>query len=183
MVLPPAFLMRGAYLGIRLLELTPELRTHFGVATDAGVLVSRVEKGSPAEKAGLKAGDIVTSIDGEKVASGWDIGRVVRPKKSGEQIRIDYVRDGARKQALAAVTERERSRVDVGRVLIDEDGPNGQRIVVDGVGDAMVKLEKYFDSPEWKAKVESMQDCSRVQVRVKDLEKRLQELEKKLNEK
>ncbi|HEY0513278.1 MAG TPA: PDZ domain-containing protein, partial [Thermoanaerobaculia bacterium] len=66
-------LVRRGYLGIGLTELTPELRTHFGVPEEAGVMVSKVEPGSPAEKAGIKVGDILTRVDGNAIKSSWDI--------------------------------------------------------------------------------------------------------------
>src|SRR5688500_12390489 len=46
--------VRRGYLGVGLTEMTPELRAHFGVPEEAGVMVSSVEDGSPADKAGLK---------------------------------------------------------------------------------------------------------------------------------
>src|SRR5215475_13923485 len=66
-------MVRRGYLGTALMDLTPELRTHFGVPEEAGVMVSRVESGSPAEKAGLKVGDILTRVDGAAVKSSWDV--------------------------------------------------------------------------------------------------------------
>ena len=58
----------------------------------------------------------------------------------------------------------------------------GQVTIPREIREAVKDIEKYFNSPEWKAKVESL-DCSKVQTRVKDLEKRLADLEKRLNEK
>ena len=48
-------MVRRGYLGVGLTELTPELRTHFGVPEESGVMVSKVEPGSPAEKAGSRS--------------------------------------------------------------------------------------------------------------------------------
>ena len=49
----------GKVLGVGLTDLTPELREHFGVGGDAGVMISRVVEDSPAAKAGLRVGDII----------------------------------------------------------------------------------------------------------------------------
>ena len=54
------------YLGIGLTDLTPELRAHFGVPEASGVMVSKVEPGSPAEKAGLQPKDRIRRIDAQK---------------------------------------------------------------------------------------------------------------------
>ena len=76
----------GGYIGIRPLEMTPELRTHFGAPKESGVFVGTVEKDSPAAKAGLQVGDIVTSADGEKVDRKRDLVRTIRRKKEGDTV-------------------------------------------------------------------------------------------------
>src|SRR5687768_4011062 len=55
---------KRAFLGVSLVDLTPELREHYGTDKNAGILVGSVEEGGPADKAGVKVGDIITSIDG-----------------------------------------------------------------------------------------------------------------------
>src|SRR5947199_8232817 len=65
-------MMRRGYLGVALTELSPELRTHFGVAGDAGVGVGQGEAGSPAEKAGSRVGGSVSRGDGTAVESSRD---------------------------------------------------------------------------------------------------------------
>ncbi len=57
----------GARLGVKVQEMSTELRTYFGAPDDAGVLVNSVVKESPAEKAGVKPGDVITEVDGKKV--------------------------------------------------------------------------------------------------------------------
>ncbi len=70
--------LRGR-LGVQLNELTPQLAEYFG-ATDGGVLVTSVTPDSPAEKAGLKAGDVITSIDGDRVRRTEDVIDELRDK-------------------------------------------------------------------------------------------------------
>jgi S1-C subfamily serine protease len=77
-------------LGVQIESLTPQLAEYFG-ASDGGVLVSGVTDGSPAEKAGLKAGDVITAIDGNRVRDYNDLISELRGK-SGE-ISIGIVRD------------------------------------------------------------------------------------------
>src|SRR5688572_28068188 len=57
----------GARLGVKVQEMSEELRDYFGAPDDAGVLVNSVVKDSPAEKAGIKPGDVITEVDGKKV--------------------------------------------------------------------------------------------------------------------
>jgi len=81
---------------------------------EAGVFVGTVEKDSPAAKAGLQVGDIVTSADGEKVERKKDLVRTIRRKKEGDTVKIELVRDRAAKTLTVTVAEREDSRVRVG---------------------------------------------------------------------
>ena len=77
-------------LGVRIESLSPQLADYFGVK-DGGVLVSSVTKDSPAEKAGLKAGDVITSVDGDRVRDSAALMNELRDK-SGE-VSVGIVRD------------------------------------------------------------------------------------------
>ena len=164
---------RRGFLGVQMLELTPELREHFRVPKDAGVLVSRVVADSPAAKAGLRAGDIITAVEGNRVDSPSEVARAVRDRKDGESVRIDYSRDGVAGTTRAAIQQQMRKEVD----LRDLD------IQIPEVGR---QLTEYFNSPEWKAKLEQLQqmpDCGDMQRRMRDLETKVNDLQKRLKEK
>jgi len=155
----------GGFLGVRLVEMTPELREHFGVSRDAGVLVGSVEKDSPAEKAGVKVGDIVTAADGTPVSSARDLSRAVRHRKAGDTMKLDLSRDRAARQLSVTVAERPGHEVHVGDL-----GPMIQkrlRVYTDGD----------FDAP---MVVGPMHDMGRVRERLDEIERRLKDLEKKL---
>jgi len=118
----------GTYLGIGLTELTAELRTHFGAPEGTGVLVSKVLDDSPAWRAGLQAGDVVTRIDGEPVASGAALARAVRSHQAGETVGVEVVRDGRLETFNATVEKQAGKRVEIRRLggphldLCGEDG-------------------------------------------------------------
>lgn len=97
----------GGFLGVQLAELTPELRAHFGVPEDAGVMVSKVIDDSPAAKAGLLVGDIITAVEGERVGSGNQLGGSVRSRKEGDVVLLEVWRDGSMHNLTATVTERQ----------------------------------------------------------------------------
>jgi serine protease Do len=75
----------------------------------AGVIVSAVTPGAPAEKAGLKSGDIIISLDGRPIKDGDDLVAEVASRHPGSSIRIGYIRDG--KESSASVTIGDRDKV------------------------------------------------------------------------
>jgi membrane-associated protease RseP (regulator of RpoE activity) len=78
-------------IGVSTQTLTKQLADYFGVK-DGGVLITSVSDNSPAAKAGLKAGDVITAIDGEKVSSPGDISRGLSKKDTGD-VSLTIVRD------------------------------------------------------------------------------------------
>ena len=89
----PLVWMLGANrrIGVSTQSLSKQLADYFGVK-DGGVLITSVSDNSPAAKAGLKAGDVITAIDGEKVTSPGDITRVLGKKETGD-VSLTVVRD------------------------------------------------------------------------------------------
>lgn len=176
---------KRGFIGVSLVDLTGDLRSYFGVAEDTGVLVSEAVKGSPAEKAGIRAGDVIVSVDGKNVDSSRDIGEIIRGMKKGDTAKIDVRRKGTAQQFLVTVDERELKRFDV-----ELYGRHGRRIH-DGdfkvfdldpeTRGAIGNLHEYFESPEWKARIESFRNCDQFEKKIDDLEKRLKELEKRIS--
>ena len=71
-------------IGINGVELTKQLADYFGVTSGKGVLVTAVTDDGPAAKAGLKAGDVITAVDGEEISSPDELSELVRRKKDGD---------------------------------------------------------------------------------------------------
>jgi len=74
-----------------------------------GVLVQEITPGGPAEKAGIKAGDIISTIDGRPIKDGDDLVNEIASRRPGSSVRLGYLRDG--KQADATVTIGDREKV------------------------------------------------------------------------
>jgi serine protease Do len=87
----PGMLTPRSRLGVQVDDLSPQLAEYFGVK-DGGVLVSSVTAGSTAEKAGVKAGDVITSINGDRVRNYNDLREGLRDAPSGD-ITIGVTRD------------------------------------------------------------------------------------------
>lgn len=98
----------GGFLGVELVDLTPELRSHFGVPEDAGVMIGRVVDDSPAWRAGLRVGDVISGVAGVTVGTARDLAREVRGR-GGETAVLEVWRDGAVEQIDVTLEAREGS--------------------------------------------------------------------------
>jgi serine protease Do len=79
-------------IGVSTTQLTKQLAEYFGVADGKGVLVTSVGDDSPAAKAGIRAGDVITAVDGEKIEAAGDLSRALGKKKEGD-VTLTIVRD------------------------------------------------------------------------------------------
>jgi S1-C subfamily serine protease len=79
------------YMGILPQTLTPGLAAQFNLTTDTGILIREVGPGTPAEKAGWKAGDILTEMDGTKLSSIADLQQVLNRHKPGDTVQATIV--------------------------------------------------------------------------------------------
>ncbi|HSJ32316.1 MAG TPA: trypsin-like peptidase domain-containing protein [Longimicrobiales bacterium] len=85
------------YLGIRHVGLYPELVRQFRLPAEEGILVVDVERGAPADRAGLRQGDIITQIGDVEIEDEGDLRRVLRNTKPGRTVRVTGLRaDGSR---------------------------------------------------------------------------------------
>lgn len=74
----------GRRIGVSTMELSKQLADYFGIADGRGVLVTSVSEDGPAAKSGVKAGDVITAVDGEAVDSPGDVARIINRKKEGD---------------------------------------------------------------------------------------------------
>ena len=97
----------GGFLGVGLAPLTSELRAHFGVPEDLGVMVSKVEADSPAARAGIEVGDIITRVGGDDVGSASALAHNVRRREEGETVDLEVWRDGRVEMLSATLAARQ----------------------------------------------------------------------------
>lgn len=163
---------RGGFLGVRLIEITDELRAHYGAPRDAGVLVAEVEAGSPAARAGIEVGDVLTSVDGRGVSSTWDVSRGVRRKKAGETVEVELVRGRGSRKVTVTLDERKAREhtIDLG----DTRDRLRRHAWVWKDGDG----EFNFQMPRFK--IENLEELPSLRDRLEELEKRVKDLEKRL---
>jgi membrane-associated protease RseP (regulator of RpoE activity) len=108
---PAASTMRKGRLGVVVLPISEQLRAKLGAARDRGVLVDAVQPDSPAAKAGLRVGDVITAVDGAAVQSAGDIMQAMADRKKGDTLKLSVVRDG--------------KPLDLNAVLVTEAAPRG----------------------------------------------------------
>ena len=137
-----------------------DLARALGLDHPQGALVEQVESGGPAEKAGLKSGDVIVAVDGQNIAHSEDLPRTVAPHKPGSRLRVTVLRDRQTRDidvTLAALVDEHAdatgdtarrgaapgaaSTSSLGLQIADEDG----HVVVEGVapdGPAQGKLRR-----------------------------------------
>ncbi len=170
-------LASGGYLGVVLQNMPDQLRGYFGAPPEKGLLVGSVEKDSPADKAGLRAGDVLLSIDGQPADSSRSVGWVIRSRKQGEQVRLEILRSGVSQTLFATLTERKRPET---RFLFPHNDKDFEGRILRVRPEGLDKLQEYLQSPEWREQVERSRNCDELRTRVRELEQRLKDLEKQL---
>ncbi|GAB1393281.1 DegQ family serine endoprotease [Rhodocyclaceae bacterium] len=92
-------------IGVTIQEVSKELAESFGLPKPQGALVALVEKGSPADKAGLEAGDVILEFNGKPVVQSSDLPRMVGNTKPGSKAKLAIWRGGASKELSLTVGE------------------------------------------------------------------------------
>jgi len=98
-------------IGVQIAPVTKEVAESIGLGKAQGVLVRGVEEGSPAEKAGIEAGDIITRFDGKPIEKPADLPRAVGNTKPGSQVAMTVFRRGVTKDLKVTVAEIEPEKV------------------------------------------------------------------------
>jgi len=80
-----------------------------------GVLVQQVEPGQPADKAGIKAGDVIVTIDGRSIKDGDDLVNEIASRRPGSSIRVGYLRDGKQSDTTVTIGDRDKVFADMGK--------------------------------------------------------------------
>jgi serine protease Do len=92
-------------IGVQIDQVTKEVAESIGLGKPQGALIRGVEEGSPAEKAGIEAGDIITRFDGKAIDKASDLPRLVGNTKPGSRVNVTVFRRGASKDLNITVAE------------------------------------------------------------------------------
>ena len=103
--------IRG-WLGVSIQDLTPELAESLGFKGTVGALISGVESGSPADKAGFKRGDLVMALDGKKIEDSTSLRNMISSSAPGTQLEATVIRDGKEKTISMTLAEYQEKKVE-----------------------------------------------------------------------
>ena len=95
------------WLGVYIQRLTPEMAESLSLGNRKGALVSDVTKDGPAEKAGVKSGDVIVSYDGKEVVNEHDLPQMVATTKPGKKVTVVVIRDGKEVRIPVTIAEME----------------------------------------------------------------------------
>ena len=113
-------------IGVQIAPVTKDVAESIGLGKAQGVLVRGVEEGSPAEKAGIEAGDIITRFDGKAIDKPADLPRAVGNTKPGSKVSISIFRRGSVKELSITVAEIEAEKAVASTPDAKVPAPTGQ---------------------------------------------------------
>jgi serine protease Do len=93
------------WLGVEVTTVTSTIQRYYNLSVSAGVLITSVTSGSPANKAGLRAGDVITKIDNEDISTAAELISAVSSHQIGDQVEIVYYRGNVQQVATATLEE------------------------------------------------------------------------------
>ncbi|MHB8745645.1 MAG: DegQ family serine endoprotease [Gammaproteobacteria bacterium] len=148
--------VRRGQLGVTAQDLTPDLAKAFNIQAESGTVVAEVAPGSPAATAGLKAGDVIMSVNDRPVRSSAAVRNIIGMMRIGQQVKMEILRDGNTKKVITATIAEPHTTVLDGKQLqprlagalyanIDEGSPLYGRVT----GVLVTKVRP--GGPAWRA--------------------------------
>jgi serine protease Do/serine protease DegQ len=103
--------VKRGVLGVNIVTLTPDVAQNLGIADAQGALVSQVVEGSAAEKAGVRAGDVITAVNNRTVKTGAELRNAIGLLRVGDKVEITLLREGKPRRVTANVGTQESGAV------------------------------------------------------------------------
>jgi serine protease Do len=123
--------VQRGYIGVALRDVDPDLQAPLGLPQTSGALVQDVTAGSPAERAGLKPYDLITSVDAQDVATNDALIREISARAPGSTAKLEVIRDGRPREVIVKLAERRAARDAADR---PEPARNSDRLQPDSIG-------------------------------------------------
>jgi serine protease Do len=157
----------GSRIGVKVQDLTEQLGNYFGVGDGEGALITEVEKNMPAERAGLKAGDVIVEVDGEEIDDTEDLMDIISDKEEGDKVKIKVIRNRTTKSFEVGVEEGEEWS------SFDFSGLKKLKILPEKLHSPEIFLEKEYSSELEEAMEELREE-------LEELKEELEELREKI---
>ena len=175
----------SSVLGVQTESLTRQLGDYFGVRDGEGVLVRSVEKNSAAEKAGLKAGDVIVKAGNEKLTDRSDLSHILRSHRTGGKMTLVVMRE--KHEQTLTVTLPDRGSRDSSFLNLDSDElqaslANVQDMAQDLDTDQFMSLAESMDSLKGNLALMDMAGQGRKLLESPEIQKALQEAQKALQD-
>ncbi len=168
--------LSSSYIGVGLLEMSDQLAEALG-ASEGGALINEVENGSPAEKAGLLAGDIIVEVDHKRINDNDDVRRAIQKKKDGEVATIRVMRGRNEDKTVDVTVESNDTWSGVGapRRFHMAPGYSGSFEWQDDLHENLGELKRNLgeNSDEWR---------EQLQEQMKELREQMKELREQLRD-
>lgn len=157
----------GSRIGVKVQDLTEQLGNYFGVEDGEGALITEVEGDMPAERAGLKAGDVIVEVDGEEIDDTEDLMGIISDKEEGDKVKIKVIRNRKPESFVVEVEEEEEWS------SFDFSGLKELKILPEKLHSTKIFLEKEFSS-ELEEEMEELRED------LEELKEELEELREKI---
>jgi serine protease Do len=151
------------WLGVQIRDLDESLAAYYKMKPFSGVYVENVVPGDPADRAGIRSGDIITSVDGQPVTSGRELAGLVASIPVGQKTRITYTRDGKKKTISVKIAKQSEEKVqmasnksssdDLGLQVTDLSSEKARQFGLDEDENGVLVIEVASDSRADKAGV------------------------------
>ena len=157
----------GSRIGVKVQDLTEQLGDYFGVEDGEGALITEVEEDMPAEKAGLKAGDVIVEVDDEEIEDTQELRDIISEKDEGDKVKIRVIRNRKPESFEVGVEEgKEWSSFDLG-------GLKKLQVLPEKLHSSKILLEK-------EASSELEEEMEELREELEELKEELEELREKI---
>jgi S1-C subfamily serine protease len=140
--------VKRGVLGVNIYPVTPDIAKEFGLTDSTGALVAGVVQGSSADRAGVKTGDIITSINGVTMKDAAELKNTIGMMRIGDKVEIGLLRDGKPRKVTALIAERGETETanaaDINKGLEGTelaDAPDGGGVLVKAVQESSPAAE------------------------------------------
>ena len=130
------------WLGVSIQDLSPELAEYYGIKDKKGVLVAQVFEGDPADKAGIKANDVIVEIDGKSIRSSRELTKTIADLEVGKKTTVTLLRDGKEKAVNVKIAKRGDSEP-----LAQRKSEDSEKLGIQ-IAEATPETAKRFGHPE-----------------------------------